>query len=324
MFPIDGDSSIGLQFRARESFIPSDGIPGSRRYASPRGTTRGVLGRVTSGKYDVAAVHKALDILDALAGSDGLTLNEIVQVTGIAKTSAFRIVTTLEGRGYVDRRERASTYAIGARALRLAQGPVGRPDLRAIARPHMESIRNEFGDTVNLAVLRGGFVVYVDVVEGSNAFRFVETPGSLGPVHATALGKAMLAQLPPADLEAVLGQIEYRAFTAKTITDPARLREELKRCASRGFATDDEETEPGARCIAAPILDGAGRPVAGISLSGSRDRLRNEVLEAATKAIRTAAAAIAAQMFGAPAAGRPPARNRTAQSTAPRRSITNT
>lgn len=254
---------------------------------------------MVAGKYDVAVVHKALDILEALAESDGLSLKELVQLTGIPKTSAFRLINTLEGRGYIDRKD-GGAYVVGPRALRLEDGAAKRLDLRAIARPHLELIRNEFGDTVNLAVLRGNLVVYIDVVEGSNVFRFVETPGSLGPVHATALGKAMLAHLPAQELDSLLEEVDFRPLTAKTITDPDRFRAELARCAARGYAVDDEETEPGARCVAAAILDAAGRPLAALSLSGSRDRLQGESLAAATRAVRTAAAAISAQISAGP------------------------
>lgn len=230
-------------------------------------------------KYDLRSVRRALDVLEVLSDAGELTLEALARRTRVPKPTVFRLVRTLEERGYVVRGV-SGALALGPRVFSLVGG--GRKPwvvlLREVARPEMVRLRDVLEDTVNLAVRAAGHVVYVDVVEGTYPVRFVESPGALGPLHATALGKVLLAYLPSAERDELLGELPLARLTARTIVDREQLREELDRVREAGFAVDDEESVEGARCVAAPVLVESGRAVAAISVSAPTGRLCPERL----------------------------------------------
>jgi IclR family acetate operon transcriptional repressor len=127
-----------------------------------------------------------------------------------------------------------------------------------VAEPYLERLHRVSGDTVNLAVWRGRAVVYLEVLPSPRPLRFVEAPGSRAPLHATALGKAIAAHLPRAEVAAVARASGLPRFTARTVTSLPRLFLELRRVRARGYAVDREEQAAGAVCIAAPVFDRGG------------------------------------------------------------------
>lgn len=225
-------------------------------------------------KYDLRSVRRALDVLEVLADAGELTLEALARRTGLPKPTVFRLVRTLEERGYVVRAT-SGNLGLGPRVLSLAGGE-RKPWValvREVARPEMVRLRDALEDTVNLAVRAAGHVVYVDVAEGTYPVRFVESPGALGPLHATALGKVLLAFLPAAEREELLSELPLARLTARTIVDREQLQEELQKVRDAGFGVDDEESVEGARCVAAPILVEGGRALAAISVSAPAGRM---------------------------------------------------
>lgn len=225
-------------------------------------------------KYDLRTVRRALDVLEVLSDAGALTLEALARRTGVPKPTVFGVVRTLEERGYMVRGP-SGTLGLGPRVLSLAGGE-RKPWvvlLREVARPEMVRWRDALEDTVNLAVRAAGHVVYVDVVEGTYPVRFVESPGALGPLHATALGKVLLAFLPPAEREELLLELPLARLTGRTIVDREQLQDELRKVREKGFAVDDEESVEGARCVAAPVLVESGRGLAAISVSAPAGRL---------------------------------------------------
>jgi DNA-binding IclR family transcriptional regulator len=226
------------------------------------------LGRTTPGKYSIEAVEKALDVLEAFSGSEELSLSETCRRVGMSKSRTFRLLRTLLERGYLERGSDDARYRLGAKLFERVSG-VGR-DLRQLALPYMRRLHEQFNETVNLGILRGDDVLYIDILETSRPFRMMATVGCCMPAVSTAMGKAMIAHR-RGETDAGPGRIANPGGGASQI--PARERE-LSRVRQRGYAIDDEDNEPGVVCIGAAVLDASGRAVAAISVSGPPYRIK--------------------------------------------------
>ncbi|MBB4663004.1 IclR family transcriptional regulator [Conexibacter arvalis] len=243
-----------------------------------------------SSPYAIRAVDRVLDILDLLQGSEtGVTLAELSKVIGLPKSSAFRYLATLEARGYVTR-EADDTYRLG-----LAFRPLRPRDLSlltAVARPRMEELCHRFEETVNLGVLDGHRVAYLDMVESPRAIRFAARPGHRDPVHSSALGKALTARMTTEEVCRVLAVDGMPRFTERTLTTPERYLEELERVRERGYALDDRENEDGGRCVGVPLPE----PLpAALSLSAPADRFPSDRVAEVASALRRTAEEIGAE-----------------------------
>ena len=184
-------------------------------------------------------------------------------------STAHRLLGTLVARGYAAQSPASGRYLLGYKLLELTSGlqdRLGR--LRAAARPHLEAIQAETGETTNLVVLEGRNAVYVESVAGTRSVRLFTEIGQAIPAHTSGSGKALLAWADAAALPA-----ELPASTPRTLTTLDALREDLARIRQRGYATDDEEHELGVACVAVPILDRAESAVAAISVSGPAPRV---------------------------------------------------
>jgi IclR family KDG regulon transcriptional repressor len=237
----------------------------------------------------VGVVGKVLRILEVLdRAPQGLPLKDIADVTALNKSTAHRFVAHLEGAGYLFRDE-SKAYMIGPKLVRLGSGTTYQTTLCRLSRPVLNRLWKLTGETVNLAVLDGREVFYVDVLESLHTFRLVSQVGARRPLPSTALGKAILSRMDSAALEDALHGIRFEHSTSKTISSVAQLRKDLALCATRGFALDDEEVVTGARCIGAAIVDANGKVAAGISVSGPVVRLSSEKVPHFSTALRLAA-----------------------------------
>ena len=243
--------------------------------------------RATSDRYVVEAVVKALELLDAFQGAEELTLTEISERVGLTKSRAFRLLHSLAVRGYVERSADGTRYTLGVKLIERAA--CVRRDLRQLALPFMQNLHTQFNETVNLAILDRGEILYIEMLESSHPFRMAAAVGSRSPWHSTALGKAMAAHMSEDELRLLLQAERLVKLTERTITDPGQMRRELEKVRRRGYALDEGETEPGAACIGAPIFNREGRPVAAMSLSGPAERIltnRREIAAALIAACR--------------------------------------
>jgi IclR family transcriptional regulator, acetate operon repressor len=239
-------------------------------------------------KYRVPVLVNAWKILEELSKRGPSSLNELVALTKIPKSTVFRVLSTFQTLGVVLRDEEAKRYELGKGLPGPAREELNDEAVKRRALPHMIRLRNQFGETVNLGRLEVDKVLYLEVVPSEFALRFCERPGSTSPVHATALGRALLAYSPEEVVESIVGGRTLEALTEKTITDEGRLRAELALTRRLGYSIEIEESAEQATCIAAPILDGDRRAKAAISLSGPTHRFRSKdpkviaaVLEAA-------------------------------------------
>jgi DNA-binding IclR family transcriptional regulator len=252
--------------------------------------------------YSIAALDRALDLLEALAEAPAgapLGVSEIARRSGVTKSAAFRILANLERRGYVAKDPVSARYTLGTHLVYLGERSLGAIDLRLAARPALEALQRRFGETVNLGVREGAEVVYVDMIESSHGLRMAARVGGRDYLHSTALGKAMLAFLPPAERDRLLqASRELPARTERTITDPVTLRAELERVRERGIAEDHDENEVGARCLGAPIFDHRGMVAGAISVSAPDSRLDDARAAEVAVAVREEAAAVTRRLGG--------------------------
>lgn len=248
--------------------------------------------------YSIAVVARTLDVLEALAASpEPLGVTELAARLGTTKSAAYRILATLEQRGYIAKDPLNARYRLGVRLAFLGQQALEGFDLRQEARPLLEGLHGRFQETVNLGVRDGREIVYIDMIESSHGLRMAARLGGRDPISTTALGKAILAHLPVAERERLL-EPPLPARTPATLTDPAALAAELVRIRQRGVAEDRGENEPGSRCLGAPIFNHQGAVIAAISLSAPDTRLDDDLADAAGVELKAAASAITNRIGG--------------------------
>ena len=224
----------------------------------------------------IGKVLRILELLDQFPA--GLELKDISARTGINKSTAHRFLSHLEAEGYL-LRGTAGAFMLGPKIVRLGKDVSFESTLCEICRPTLEKLRDVTNETVNLAVLDGSEVLYIDVFESTHRFKLASQVGTRGAIYCTALGKAILAAMDEGPKkEEVLASIVFEANTPRTLTSIARLKKDLTQIRAHGFSHDDEEAIPGARCVGAAIYGADGAVVAAISVSGptarvSRDRL---------------------------------------------------
>lgn len=236
--------------------------------------------------YAVRSVTRVLDIIDQLRQTpEGATLGELAAGTRMPRSSVFRYLATLESRGYVERENGTGNFRLGpaflssdVRHLRL---------LAQRARPILEELRDRFEETINLGVLDGTRVVYLEIVESRRGMRFVARRGDREPIHSTALGKAIATLLDDDEIRSILGAEGMAARTNRTITDPDRFIATINQSRQAGYTIDDGENEVDGRCVAVPVR---GLPFpAALSLSAPASRLSHEDTETVSRALSEAA-----------------------------------
>ncbi|WP_204011880.1 IclR family transcriptional regulator [Sphaerimonospora thailandensis] len=239
------------------------------------------------------SVDRALDVLEALAEHGGQAgLSEIAARTGLPYGTIHRLLRTLLARGYV-RQESDRRYALGGALVRI--GGAAERMLAVWAEPYLAKLVELSGETANLAVLEGDFVVYVAQVPSPRKLRMFAEVGRRVLPHSTAVGKVMLAERP--DAAAVLGRTGLPRRTDRTITTAGELLGELDRVRARGYALDLGEEENGVHCMAVPVHDG-GRTFAALSVSGPAERIDAIEREELAAMLRKAADDFGAALFG--------------------------
>ncbi|WP_338043428.1 IclR family transcriptional regulator [Nonomuraea lactucae] len=216
-----------------------------------------------------ASLRRALTVLDHVRASSGLTLTQLADALDVSKSTVLRLTVPLIEARLLERDRRTGAYRLGHGTLRLGQAYLASLDLRAVAAEESHRLMSEVRETVHLVVYEPPHVVYIDKVENQTNVRMASRIGSRGPLHSTAVGKAILAWLPDDTVDG----LHLEARTKHTISDPGRLRAELASVRRRGYAVDDRENEPEVRCVGAPIFNHNDTVVAAISVSGLTSRI---------------------------------------------------
>jgi IclR family KDG regulon transcriptional repressor len=245
----------------------------------------------TSKSAPVGVVSKVLKLLETLnASSTGLRLKDIAEQTAINKSTAYRFLAHLETERYLYRDEYGA-YMVGPKLVRLGSGVSYQATLRRISRPLLQDLCKVTSETVNLGILDGQDVFYLDVLQSPHPFRMVTHAGTWRPLYCTSMGKALAAFLSTPEKEHVLSSLQFERLTPHTIIRLSRFRKELEKIRERGYALDDEEATLGARCVGAPILL-EGKVAAAISIAGPTTRIARERIPFYARAVLAAAQAI--------------------------------
>lgn len=258
--------------------------------------------RRSKSDYSIQTVANSLRVLEAFGTDEELGVTELSRRLGLHKNNVFRLLATLEEKGYVCQAPRTDRYRLDVRCLELGQFYARNHSLTRLARPVLEELCRATDETVHLGKLSDLEVVHVD---GEPSQQIVTTGLRVGrrlPAHCTALGKVLLANGGPEAWERLaseqLSGSSPSAPTPAAITDPDKLLDHLQAVASQGFATDLGECSQGLCCAAAPVFDGLGRCVAALSLSAPLFRLPEEVLVAEAVPQVVAAAGTLSQRLG--------------------------
>jgi IclR family KDG regulon transcriptional repressor len=249
-------------------------------------------------KYEVRSVKRALTLLRTFLAHEGeLSAAEMSKETGLDPSTVFRLLLTLEAQGFVEVNHTTGKYRPGVTLLELGSRFLKNNDIRSRAIGHLERLRDEFGETVHLTVLNGNEVVYLEKLAGLHPIGFMSSRvGDRNPAHCTGVGKALLAFIPDDELTACYPDGRLTRYTDTTITELEALRLELKKVRDRGYATDQEEHEPGVKCVAVPVFDHKGIAAA-ISVSGPTNRVDHHLANSdLIEKLQVAAAEISEQM----------------------------
>ena len=221
----------------------------------------------------IGSLDRGLHILEMLgAAVEPLRVTEIAGVLKVDKSTAYRLLHTLQARGYVSQVE-TRRYRLGSKCIELGSLALKTIDMRMQARPFLEELADQTGQTIHLAVLSNIEAIYVDMVQGSSVITISTDVGMEAPGHCTASGKALFAHLSPEQLRQIYSGRELPQFTPSTITDLASLEAHLQVVREQGYAVDDEERYQGVRCMAAPVFDHHGQVIASISVSGPSSQM---------------------------------------------------
>jgi DNA-binding IclR family transcriptional regulator len=246
----------------------------------------------------VQSVERAVTILEVLARTGGAGVTELAVELDVHKSTAFRLVSTLEQRGLVEQAEQRGKYRLGVGIVRLAGATAARLDVVQEARPVCRRLSADTGETVNIAVLSDRSALYLDQFAGASALQPHNWVGQHIPLHATSNGKVLLSGLAQEDVDRLLPSLS--GFTEATITSPGTLRRELEEVRARGYAVAIDELEVGLAAIAAPVRDAHGEVVASLSVSGPTFRLEGQRLEALVPLLVTASGEISHRLGWSP------------------------
>ena len=245
---------------------------------NPAATVRRARGRPRgwddkTAQNTIKSLDRAMAVFEYLSEAQGKPLTQLAEETGQSPATVYRILITLEGRGLVEFEPEEQVWHIGPRAFMIGTRFLKRTSLVERARPILRKLMEFTGETANLGIEKDGSVLFLSQVETQSNIRAFFPPGTLSPMHASGIGKALLAHMGEDRLARVLNASRLEAFTHRTVATPEALQADLAKIRQRGFAFDNEEKNLGMRCIAAPVFDSNHEAVAGLSVSGPTSRV---------------------------------------------------
>ncbi len=238
-------------------------------------------------------VGKALDVLDTVAGfGRPVRFSDLLVQSAYPKATLYRFLQTLTNQGMLTLDAETGTYSLGVRLVRLAHVAWAQSSLAPIARPYVDELAAKTGETVHLAQMDMGQVLYVDKRNATRPVEMFSSAGKVGPAYCTGVGKAMMAFLDEATLQGVMARQSFHSFMPNTLDSPERLRAELEVIRHCGHAFDREEHEPGIICIAVPILARSGKVLGAVSVTSTTVRSSLTALEGLAATVKETAAHI--------------------------------
>jgi IclR family acetate operon transcriptional repressor len=246
----------------------------------------------------IKSLDRALEVLVQLGEMQGGTLSEIAGALEHSPATVYRVLTTFQGRGFVDFDEQTQVWSIGPAAFLTGSQFLRRTSLVERARPIMRELMEATGETANLGIERDGKVLFLGQVETHATIRAFFPPGTASAMHSSGIGKALLCRMDDQRQRQVLAAGRLEQFTPNTLTDPELMIADLQATKARGYAIDGEERNIGMRCIAAPVYNVFGEVVAGISVSGPTSRITEDRIEVLAEPVMVAAAQLTRAIGG--------------------------
>jgi DNA-binding IclR family transcriptional regulator len=231
-------------------------------------------GATESARMTHRSLERGLHVLEVIAASGGLiSLAEISRRTGLHRSTGHHLLQTLVGTGYLRQDAATRSYELSPKLFQLTGRTWTPEQLGVIAQPIVAELARLTGEGASLAAYRDGVVKIVAKCDHEGPVRVVQDVGAERPIHATAVGKAIVAFLPAAELDGLLGRMTYERYTPRTIVQRGALEAELRRIRTSGCANDDEEHVEGIRCLAAPVRIYSGQVVASLCTLGPKSRM---------------------------------------------------
>ncbi|SEV91300.1 transcriptional regulator, IclR family [Cognatiyoonia koreensis] len=246
----------------------------------------------------IKSLDRAMVVLERLSELESATLSQLASDLGQAPASIYRVLVTLQGRGIVGYETDGQIWHVGPTAYLIGSRFLRRTSLVERARPVLRRLMEQTGETANLGIRREGYVLFVSQVETHATIRAFFPPGTMSPMHASGIGKALLAYMPQDQRDRLLDGTELTQFTQFTCANRSDLESDLTHIRARGYSIDAEEKNLGMRCIAVPIFDVFGEAVAGISVSGPTSRVRVELTEDLATHVKSAGAELTHALGG--------------------------
>lgn len=244
----------------------------------------------------IQSIARAKALLDAMSDGEWVPLGTLAASTGLAKSTAFNLVSALVDVGLAERDAAAGAYRLSLQHLLYGAAVERRLDIAAVARPHLIRLCAGTRETVNLALPGPTDAIIVESLEGSQSLRLSSYAGTRAAYHATACGRALLAHQPLAFRTAIYSIGSLDALTDRTLTDPAALEAVMERCRSEGWTTEYEENETGSACVAAPIFAPDGKAIAAVSIAGPASRFDPQTMRRLGTLLVAALAQITAEL----------------------------
>ncbi|MRX50379.1 helix-turn-helix domain-containing protein [Paracoccus sp. S-4012] len=247
----------------------------------------------------VQSVDRALGLLELMAAQpEGTRLSDLARAAALPTSTAHRLLTTLERRGFAQFDPVNTTWHVGRRAWAVGVSFSRWQSFVAAAMPFLRRLRDETRETANLGVLEEGEVITVAQVESREIIRAIAPPGGRAPVMNSGMGKAIAATWPDAAIEELVARQGLRPLTRRSLRSMDDVRREIALIRARGYACDDEEFTPGMRCVAAVVWSPSGEPVGAISVSALAGRLGEADIAATGARVRSLAAELTTAMGG--------------------------
>lgn len=251
-------------------------------------------------KNFIAVTQRVFAVLEALSHQPkaGVGLEEITQISGLPKTTVFRLLYSMNKLGFVEQAPDTGFYSLSGKFFELGTNALPYQRLTVLAKPPMQRLLMSFGESVNLAVPKLGGAMYIAVVESPKPHRVAASVGGFSFLHSTSVGKCIAAYLSTEELEKQLSRHGMPPLTTATVVSRQGLEEELGRVRTEGVAVDNEENVQGIICVGGPIFASAKQPIAAMSVSGPAVRM-SQNLSAIKIAVREAVQTISI-LLGAP------------------------
>lgn len=238
----------------------------------------------------VQSVAKAIELLNCLADAKRpLSLQEISLRTGWAKSTVHGLLSTMREFSIVEQSVMDGKYKLGIRLFELGNIVSSTWDIIVAAKPHLQNIALQTGESVHIAMIDKGEILYLDYIDAGSSLRVVAPAGTRLPVHCSAMGKAIISFLPEYDALKILQTSGLKAFTPHTIVSMDAMREEMRTTRERGYAIENGEVRVGMRSVAAPIFDASKKPAYSIGVTGMFRNITDEIFVLSEKLIVEAA-----------------------------------